>query len=71
MTTTFYDALSQKKVKFNHRVRTPVIPPNKPGCEGSMYGHVWYNYDDDQCPCARCGATLVYVRALKNMNKEK
>jgi len=68
----FTDAFTGEKRELHLQTpKKPVTPPEKAGCEGSVTSHVWSNPSDDQCPCSFCGATFVFVQALKNMREKK
>ena len=70
--TTFHDALSGKKIKFNLKTKATKAPFIKaPWCQDSVWV-MWHDFPsetDDLCVCERCGTTLIRARALENMRK--
>jgi hypothetical protein len=67
--TQFFDAFSGKKRELVLKRTTPKITLYPPFCEGRTFGHEWDNEDDDHCKCKDCGATVVFVQALRNLKK--
>lgn len=68
---TFFDALSGEKRKLNINRKTFTPTPTQVNCDGEKWMHDFPNYTDETCKCIKCGASLLYVRALRNIDKPK
>lgn len=68
---TFHDALSgeKRKLRINEKTFTPTPP--KAWCDGAKWAHDWPDPEDEFCKCTKCGVTVLFVRALRNIDRPK